>query len=131
MARPNCPLCQDNLSVVPVRAKYHYHQQTDAAEDDDEPSVSVFLPPTLFALPGRYALAATAAGICVWILSSFMLLCFVMAVCLGIFVEFIAYLDSIDARAERREALRRWQRAHYCGTHDMVFVYGEGAPCTP
>jgi hypothetical protein len=51
-----------------------------------------------------------------------------MALCLGIFVEFISYLDSIDARAEQRAALRRWQAAHYCGAHDVVFVYGEPQP---
>jgi hypothetical protein len=131
MTRPNCPLCQDNLSVVSVRAKYHYHQQTDGAEDDEEPSVSPFLPPTPFAPPGRYAIAAAAAGIGIWVLSSFTLLCLAMALCLGAFVEFIAYLDSIDARAERREALHYWQAAHYCGAHDVVFVYGEAAPCSP
>lgn len=131
MARPNCPLCQDNLSVVSVRAKYHYHQQLDAAEADDEPLASLFLPPSQLGMPGRYAIAAAVAGIGMWILSGFTLLCLAMALCLGIFVEFIAYLDSIDIRAERGEALRHWQAAHYCGAHDIVFVHGDAAPCSP
>src|SRR5581483_640919 len=54
-------------------------------------------------------------GICIWVLSGFTLLCLAMALCLGIFVEFIAYLDSMDTRAEQRAALRRWQAAYYCG----------------
>src|SRR5581483_6378706 len=118
-------LCQDNLSVVPVRAIYHYQQQASGSDDDEEPSASPFVPPAQVARPGRYALAATIAGICIWVLSGFTLLCLAMALCLGIFVEFIAYLDSMDTRAEQRAALRRWQAAYYCGAHDLVFVYGE------
>jgi hypothetical protein len=125
MYRPNCPLCQDNLSVVPVRAIYHYQTQSSESDADEEPSASLFLPPVQVAPPGRYAIIAAVAGIFIWMLSSFTLLCLAMALCLGIFVEFITYLDSIDTRAERRAALRRWQAAHYCGAHDVVFVYGD------
>ena len=128
MARPNCPLCQDNLSVVPVRAIYHLQTQAGAEDADDEPSASLFQPPTQVAPPGRYAMASIVAGICIWLISGFTLLCLAMAVCLGVFVEFIAYLDSIDTRVEQRAALRRWQAAHYCGAHQVVFVYGEPQP---
>jgi len=110
---------------VSVRAVYHYQTQVTEEDDEDEPPSSLFAPPSQVAPPGRYAIAAIAAGIGIWVLSSFTLLCLALAVCLGMFVEFIAYLDSIDTRAEQRAALRRWQAAHYCGAHDVVFVYGE------
>jgi ferric-dicitrate binding protein FerR (iron transport regulator) len=124
MARPYCPLCQDNLSVVPVRAVYQYQMQESEAESDTEPSTSPFRPPEQLSPPGRYAIAAAVAGLCVWLVSGFTFLCLAISLCLGIFVEFIAYLDSMDARAERREALRRWYAAYYCGAHDAVFLRG-------
>ena len=131
MARPHCPLCHDNLSVVPVRAVYQCHLQEQKGDNDAEPSTSPFQPPAQFAPPGRYAIGATVAGMCIWVASGFTFLCLAMSICLGIFLEFIAYLDSIDARAERRQALRRWYAAHYCGAHDVVFVRGDPVPYPP
>jgi hypothetical protein len=128
MARPNCSLCQDNLSVVPVRAIYHYQAQVTGEDAEDEPLSLLLEPPSQVAPPGKYAIAATVAGLCIWLVSGFTLVCLALAVCLGMFVEFIAYLDSIDTRAEQRVALRRWQAAHYCSAHDVVFVYGEPQP---
>jgi hypothetical protein len=113
---------------VPVRAIYHYQAQVSGEDDADEPPSSLFAPPSQVAPPGRYAIAAIAAGIVIWLVSGFNLLCLALAVCLGMFVEFVAYLDSIDRRGEQRTALRRWQAAHYCGAHDVVFVYGEPQP---
>jgi hypothetical protein len=116
---------------VPVRAVYQYQMRERAADADAEPSTSPFQPPEQLASPGRYAIAATIAGICIWLVSGFTFLCLAISLCLGIFVEFIAYLDSIDARAERRAALRRWHGAHYCGAHDVVFLRGDPTPYPP
>jgi hypothetical protein len=131
MARPNCPLCRDNLSVVPVRAVYHYQMQACEEDTDEEPSSSPFLPPAQLSPPGRYAIAATMAGVCIWLVSGFTFLCLAIALCLGIFVEFVAYLDSMDARAEQRAALRRWHAAYYCGAHDVVFLRDDPVPYPP
>ena len=51
--------------------------------------------------------------------------------CVGIFLFFIAYLDSNAAGAARGLALRRWHAAHYCGAHDVVFVRGDPVPYPP
>jgi hypothetical protein len=110
---------------------YHYQMQDSESEGDDEPSASPFAPPAQPPPPGRFAVAATVAGICIWILSGFTIVCLAMAVCLGIFVEFIAYLDSMDTRAQRHDALRRWQAAHYCGAHQIVFLRDEPTPYRP
>jgi hypothetical protein len=131
MARPHCPLCQDNLSVVPVRAVYQYQMQQSEADADAEPSPSPFQPPVEPTPPGRYAIAAAVAGICLWLVSGFTFLCLAISLCLGIFIEFIAYLDSMDARADQSAALRRWYAAYYCGAHDAVFLRGDLTPHTP
>lgn len=131
MARPSCPLCQDNLSVVPVRAIYHYQASDADVRGDSSLNPSLFVPPTCIPLPGRYAAAATLAGICLWVVSGAQIVCLAMSLCIGMFIEFFAYLDSMDARAERQDALRRWRVAHYCGAHDAVFVPGESGALRP
>jgi hypothetical protein len=75
--------------------------------------------------------AAVIAGLVLWTLSGFMVLCLAMSLCVGIFIEFIAYLDSIDTRGQRRDALHLWHVAHYCGAHDAVFVYGHPTTYRP
>src|SRR3954452_13021548 len=126
MARPPCPLCSDRFSVVRISRLYHAQCAVPETESAEQPLLwKLLAPPRLPALPGQYLGLAAIAGLVLWLVSGFTLLCLALPLCIGAGIEALVHGDRVQELDAYRRARGVWRAAYYCTTHDRVFLPDE------
>jgi hypothetical protein len=121
MLRPLCPRCGDNFSVARLSA---------LARNASFPHAALWAPAARPPTRGRWFVSAVIVGLFLCAATGFTLLWPAMAISLGICAEVLASWERPEAPAADKQARARWEAAYYCGTHDRVFLIGEGSGCS-
>jgi len=121
MARPNCPICQDHVTVGRLSAL--------SSELWDEPDI--WVSPYTASAVGRWALLAALIGGLLWLASGFAAVWPSLALCVGVLVEVVTYWDRQQLQEADHAATECWRAAYYCGFDRAVFIPGDTATYTP